>query len=105
MTTASTTTRVKTLSTPQTFAAPVTIGTTSVPEGKVSDFLAGDGLLTLRDLMTFLPTDVTVDDEVAAAFAAIKEQHGKLHVCVNAAGLIDCRPNRLSINGPLLSNG
>ncbi|MFR9804940.1 N-6 DNA methylase [Pseudonocardia sp. RS010] len=29
------------LSTPQTFAAPVTIGTTSVPEGKVSDFLTG----------------------------------------------------------------
>jgi len=33
--------RVMTLSTPQTFAAPVTIGTTSVPEGKVSDFLTG----------------------------------------------------------------
>ncbi|SEB45786.1 type I restriction enzyme M protein [Amycolatopsis tolypomycina] len=33
--------KVKTLSTPQSFAAPVTIGTTSVPDGKVSDFLTG----------------------------------------------------------------
>lgn len=36
--------------------------------------------------VTFLPTDITDTDQLAAAFATIAETHGRLDLCVNSAG-------------------
>lgn len=81
--------------------AVVTGGASGLGEATMRMLLAGGAQVVILDLpsspgkalveelgsaLTFLPTDVTNDDEVEAAFAAIAEQHGKLHVCVNAAG-------------------
>lgn len=46
---------------------------------------AGDALAAELGA-TFLPTDVTDTEQVDAAFDRIREQHGRLSVCVNAAG-------------------
>ena len=40
----------------------------------------------LGDAVAFFPTDVTDPDQVANAFASIRERFGRLDLCVNSAG-------------------
>jgi 3-hydroxyacyl-CoA dehydrogenase/3-hydroxy-2-methylbutyryl-CoA dehydrogenase len=77
----------------------VTGGASGLGEATVRMLRAGGAEAVILDLptskgealaaevgATFLPTDVTDTEQVSAAFARIREQCGRLSLCVNAAG-------------------